>query len=42
MHYNHFETKISHQLGEQMLVYILLAAVTLQSQTEFRNRRAAD
>ena len=38
--YNHFETKISRQISEQMFVYVLLAAVTLQSQTEFRNRRA--
>ena len=29
--YNHFETRINLQLDEQMFVYFLLAAVTLQA-----------
>ena len=33
--YNHFETKISHQLNKQMFVYVLLAAVTLPPESYF-------
>ena len=38
--YNLFETKISRQVGEQLFVYVLLAAVTLPPEQYFLIKRA--